>query len=103
MFAMHQASLFDVGPFDVGLTEPSIGELGSTVHRAELGRGAWVDFRPNWVTGTDDLFTELANTVDWRAERRAMYDRVVDVPRLTCFFSDGEELPAREVCGTPDM
>jgi alkylated DNA repair dioxygenase AlkB len=31
--------------------------------------------------------------VPWRAERRRMYDRVVDVPRLLCFYAEGELLP----------
>jgi alkylated DNA repair dioxygenase AlkB len=31
--------------------------------------------------------------VPWRAERRHMYDRVVDVPRLLCFYAEGEALP----------
>lgn len=29
------------------------------------------------------LFTKIYETADWKAERRPMYDRVVDVPRLT--------------------
>lgn len=29
------------------------------------------------------LFTKLRETAEWTAERRPMYDRVVDVPRLT--------------------
>src|SRR5439155_14159938 len=28
-----------------------------------------------------------------RAERRHMYDRMVDVPRLLCFYDEGEALP----------
>lgn len=31
-------------------------------------------------------FTELRTGVDWRAERRTMYDREVDVPRLMGHF-----------------
>jgi hypothetical protein len=31
----------------------------------------------------DGWFSELRSAVDWRAERRQMYDREVDVPRLT--------------------
>ena len=29
----------------------------------------------------------------WRAERRQMYDAVVDVPRLSRFYGDDEPLP----------
>ena len=33
------------------------------------------------------------NLLPWRAERRQMYDRVVDVPRLVHTYGVGEELP----------
>jgi alkylated DNA repair dioxygenase AlkB len=69
------------------------GALGSTVRRSALARGAWVDVRPAWITGADALFERLAGTVPWRAERRHMYDRVVDVPRLLCFYDEDQPLP----------
>jgi alkylated DNA repair dioxygenase AlkB len=69
------------------------GVLGTAVRRATLARGAWVDVRPGWITGADALFERLAETVPWRAERRHMYDRVVDVPRLLCFYDEDEPLP----------
>ena len=89
MFAVHQASLFDDAT--AGL---EIGELTGAVHRTPLEHGAWVDHRPGWFSGSDELFAELLESVPWRAERRAMYDRVVDVPRLQCFYGDGEALPS---------
>jgi alkylated DNA repair dioxygenase AlkB len=58
-----------------------------------LSRGAWLDVRPGWIGGADALFQQLAQAVPWRAERRTMYDRVVDVPRLLCFYGEGEKLP----------
>jgi alkylated DNA repair dioxygenase AlkB len=63
------------------------------IRRTELAHGAWVDFLPGWLTGADDLFARLLDCVPWRAERRPMYDRVVDVPRLLCFYAEGAELP----------
>jgi alkylated DNA repair dioxygenase AlkB len=63
------------------------------IRRRPLGRGAWVDHRPGWIAGDGELFARLAAAVPWRAERRPMYDRVVDVPRLLCFYAEGEELP----------
>jgi alkylated DNA repair dioxygenase AlkB len=82
-----QGSLLDCAD-DVGL-----GELGSSVRRTVLGRGAWIDLRPGWLTGSDTLFDHLAQTVPWHAERRKMYDRVVEVPRLLKFYDEDEELP----------
>jgi alkylated DNA repair dioxygenase AlkB len=82
-----QGSLLDASE------ETALGPLGVTVRRAHLSRGAWVDIRPGWVTGADALFERVATAVPWRAERRMMYDRVVDVPRLLCFYSEGQALP----------
>ena len=53
--------------------------------RRDLGSGAWVEVRSSWTEDPDALFTELSAAVPWRAERRQMYDRVLDVPRLVSF------------------
>ena len=82
-----QSSLLDLA------TEPAIGELGSSVRRTALSRGAWIDVAPGWLTGADVLFEQLADAVPWRGERRQMYDRVVDVPRLLCFYGADDALP----------
>jgi alkylated DNA repair dioxygenase AlkB len=73
--------------------EVGLGELGSSVRRTVLDRGAWVDLRQGWVTGADTLFDRLATAVPWQAERRQMYDRIVAVPRLLRFYGEGETLP----------
>jgi alkylated DNA repair dioxygenase AlkB len=81
-----QASLFDqtdqlrLGPLD-------------GIRRTVLGLGAWVDVLPGWLGGADGLFEELAAAVPWRAERRKMYDHVVDVPRLLAFYGADDALP----------
>jgi alkylated DNA repair dioxygenase AlkB len=87
-----QATLFDE-PGAGGPTAATLGELGPAVRRTPLTAGAWVDVRPGWVTGADDLFLRLVREVPWQAERRQMYDRVVDVPRLLRFYGAGEALP----------
>jgi alkylated DNA repair dioxygenase AlkB len=73
--------------------EVSLAPLGASVERVELGRGAWIDVRRGWVRGSDALFEVLASEVPWHAERRRMYDRVVDVPRLLKFYDAAETLP----------
>ncbi|SMF43507.1 alpha-ketoglutarate-dependent dioxygenase AlkB [Streptomyces sp. Amel2xC10] len=87
MTAHHlQGSLFDqaddlrLGPLD-GLC------------RTTLGAGAWIDVLPGWLSGSDALFERLAAEVPWRAERREMYDSVVDVPRLLAFYGPDRPLP----------
>jgi len=84
---VFQASLLDL------LDADGVGELGSTVRRTPLEHGAWLDVRRGWVSGADALFERLHAVVPWRAERRAMYDRVVDVPRLLSFYDQGATLP----------
>jgi alkylated DNA repair dioxygenase AlkB len=82
-----QASLLDVAD-DIAL-QP----LGSGLQRTTLSRGAWVDYRPGWLAGADQLFDLLHHDVPWHAERREMYERMVDVPRLLKFYDQGEALP----------
>jgi alkylated DNA repair dioxygenase AlkB len=82
-----QTSLFDAAP------QITLGSLPTGVVRQELGRGAWVDLLPGWMSGADALFDTLLSEVDWVEERRQMYERVVLVPRLLRFYGEDEELP----------
>ena len=70
-----------------------LGPLGGSVRRTALARGAWVDLRPGWLTGSGMVFERLVQTVPWRAEKRHMYDKVVAVPRLLCFYGEDAPLP----------
>lgn len=84
-----QASLFE----HLG-DEPELAPLASpALQRTVLSDGAWVDLQRQWMAGADALFAHLRAAVPWRAERRRMYDREVDVPRLLCFYGEGDELP----------
>jgi alkylated DNA repair dioxygenase AlkB len=65
----------------------------SSLARTELTRGAWVDVCRGWLPDADDVLETLVRDVPWRAERREMYERVVDVPRLLYTYMIGEELP----------
>ena len=75
------------------LPRPAFGPLAGHVRRTPLAHGAWVDHLPGWLGGADQVFAALVDTVPWQAERRQMYDRVVDVPRLLRFYGEGEALP----------
>ncbi len=81
-----QGSLFDQ------TDELRLGPLDG-VRRTVLGLGAWIDVLPGWLSGSDELFEQLAAEVPWRAERRTMYDHVVDVPRLLAFYGADDALP----------
>jgi alkylated DNA repair dioxygenase AlkB len=67
------------------------GSLFDHAERRNLGDGAWIDVRSGWLTGAEDAYDELLETIPWRAERRQMYDRVLDVPRLVSFHDLGTE------------
>ncbi|HET9873525.1 MAG TPA: alpha-ketoglutarate-dependent dioxygenase AlkB [Propionibacteriaceae bacterium] len=87
MSALMQGSLF-------GLESTiALSPLAGSVQRRPLSRGAWIDLLPGWVSGSDALFDEVVDAVPWHAEERQMYDRVVDVPRLLCFYGCRDPLP----------
>lgn len=69
------------------------GSLFEHSGRRDLGSGAWIEVRSDWVDDPDSLFEELTTAVPWRAERRQMYDRVLDVPRLVSFCDLTVETP----------
>jgi alkylated DNA repair dioxygenase AlkB len=87
-----QDSLLDFGD------EPTPAVLRP--ERVPLSHGAWIDVQRGWLTGSAALFGRLVEAVPWKAERRRMYDRTVDVPRLLRFYGADEALPDRalDVC-----
>ncbi|MFC6344213.1 alpha-ketoglutarate-dependent dioxygenase AlkB, partial [Nocardioides hankookensis] len=80
-----QGSLF--GTADV--EAPTFDRL----ERRQLTRGAWVDVCPAWLPEADEVFATMVRDVPWHAERRQMYDREVDVPRLLSMYGAGDPLP----------
>jgi alkylated DNA repair dioxygenase AlkB len=91
MSAGRQVSLFE----ELGNTTApaSLNPLAGRMVRRELSNGAWVDLRPGWVTGADELFDRLSTAVPWRSERRQMYDRLLEVPRLVRHYLDAGDAP----------
>jgi alkylated DNA repair dioxygenase AlkB len=63
------------------------------LERRTLTRGAWVDVQRTWLPDADEVFAAMVTDVPWRVERRQMYDREVDVPRLLHTYAVGEPLP----------
>lgn len=64
--------------------------------RRDLGSGAWLEVRSGWLfqgdSVNDSLFGELHDAIPWRAERRQMYDQMLDVPRLVSFHDFADHL-----------
>ena len=79
-----QTSLFADATADSAVLSPE---------RRQLSHGAWVDVQRNWLCDPDAVFSALVDRVPWRAERREMYDAVVDVPRLVHTYLAADPLP----------
>lgn len=90
-----QPSLFDEVDATAEHEGPSLGALGGSVQRTVLSGGAWVDVRPGWVSDSAEVFSRLVERVPWVAEKRQMYDRVVDVPRLLSWYGEQDTWPDR--------
>jgi alkylated DNA repair dioxygenase AlkB len=87
MSPVHQPSLLDSG------SSVEVPVIGDAAERTILTDGAWIEHLPEWIKGSDQLFQRLLHAVPWRAERRRMFDRELDVPRLVAFYEDGQPLP----------
>ena len=82
-----QGSLFEAPP------GPRRGRPSTASSDGPLSRGAWIDVHRAWLPDADAALAALVADVPWRAERRQMYDRLVDVPRLVHTYGVGEALP----------
>ncbi|MEM8745068.1 MAG: alpha-ketoglutarate-dependent dioxygenase AlkB [Actinomycetota bacterium] len=85
----RQASLF-------GDDEPDLDREFTGSTRSALSAASWVEYTPEWAHGSDVLFDDLVDLLDFRQRRGVpMYDRLVDEPRLTAWWNeaDGEPEP----------
>ena len=78
---VEQPSLFGFDP-------PGFDPAFTGIERRYLGFGAWIDHQPGWARGHEALFATVVDAVGWEQHRRPMYDRMVDVPRLTGSLAD---------------
>ena len=84
-----QASLFAAG-------EPSFDASFGGLSRRWLDETSWIDLQPRWLDGSDHVFAELVARLAWRQRTVPMYDRLVEEPRLTWWWSEGDgDLPFR--------
>jgi alkylated DNA repair dioxygenase AlkB len=78
---MNQLSLLETPDADLVLADDERGQI---------------TYSPRFLLETDarELFAEVRADAEWDAQRRRMYDRDVDVPRLTSGYRiEGEEKP----------
>ena len=83
----RQASLF-------GSDEPFFDPMFSSAARSQLSRGSWVEYVPGWLHGSDALFDDVVDSVDFEQRTKIpMYDRLVDEPRLTSWWAETGDEP----------
>ena len=88
----------------LGAVEMAVQDsLFQHTERRHLGDGAFIEIRAGWLaddpSGGEGLLETLLSTVPWREERRQMYDRVVDVPRLVSFHDLTVDDPPHPLLG----
>lgn len=81
-----QPSLFDLDPLGFDRTF-------SRLERIHLDETAWVDVAPGWVSGSDALFRNLADSLPWAQRTRVLYEQQRIEPRLTAGWHAGSGLP----------
>lgn len=72
----------------IGHEAPGVDVSLGGLERSWLDDGAWFDRCHGWVRGHETIFDSLRASTRWHAGRRVMYERVVDVPRLTAGIPD---------------
>jgi alkylated DNA repair dioxygenase AlkB len=79
--SIGQRSLF-------GSLEPSFDVAFTEILRLDLDERTWVDHAPGWLEGADRIYDELTAELPFRQRTGIrMYDRVVDEPRLSAWWS----------------
>lgn len=87
----QQLDLFSCVP---GGAVPSFPRDLSGMRWVDLDEGAWVAWAPGLLSGHDALYQRLRDELRWRSDRRIMYEREVDVPRLMARLPDDGAVPA---------
>jgi alkylated DNA repair dioxygenase AlkB len=76
----------------LGAGDPAV-DPATPFERTALDDHSWIDVARGWLQGADTLLDALIESVDWKQHRRWMYERMVDDPRLSRWFTTDEPLP----------
>ncbi len=76
----------------LGFGEPAV-DPAAAFTRVQLDEHSWVDVARQWLLGADRVLDVLIDTAPWTQGRRWMYERMVDDPRLSCWYRAGSEPP----------
>ena len=70
-------------PTLLGNEGPSFDHTFAGIERTELAYESWIDQAQGFLAGHQSVFADLHDDTRWHGHQRVMYDRMVDVPRLT--------------------
>ena len=70
-------------PTLLGNEGPSFDPTFAGIERTELAYESWIDQAQGFLAGHQNVFAALRDDTRWHGHTRVMYDRMVDVPRLT--------------------
>jgi alkylated DNA repair dioxygenase AlkB len=76
----------------LGGGEPRVDDR-ARFERITLDDESWIDVGRAWLLGADTLLDALIEQVKWKQGRRPMYERVLDDPRLSRWYSRNDALP----------
>jgi alkylated DNA repair dioxygenase AlkB len=77
-----------------GSLDPEYDASFAGLRRFDLDARTWVDHAPGWLVGSDQLFDDLVAELPLRQRTGVrMYDRLVDEPRLSAWWSLASGLP----------
>jgi alkylated DNA repair dioxygenase AlkB len=54
--------------------------------RYELEGGSWIEIARGWLTGADELYAHLVESVPWQQGRVWRYEKWIDEPRLGAMY-----------------
>ena len=80
----RQVSLFESD-------DPVFDPTFSSATCRTLSGASWIEYVPGWLSGADALFDDVMDRIEFRQRTGIpMYDRLVDEPRLSAWWSDAD-------------
>jgi alkylated DNA repair dioxygenase AlkB len=61
--------------------------------RTALDETSWIELVPGWLSGSQELFDQLAHGVSWRQLYRTLFGQRFIEPRLTAEYRDLRDMP----------
>jgi alkylated DNA repair dioxygenase AlkB len=72
---------------------PAVINSDAVSERLALDETSWVDVTRGWMTGADELYEHLFNTVAWQTSQLFRYEQFVEERRLGSSWRRGTPLP----------